>query len=107
MHVTNIKDKLITERFYEMIKNCNTLRKVRIHGVHHIEACLEVIETNKNVKQWELEVHSKDITPSIKNRINSMLSKRNDNSLIIEGDNISEHIPLITQLFEVSPVSDC
>ena len=105
LNVTNIKSELMTSKFYDMIKNCHSLRSVEFAGIDDVHAQLDVYEANLHVKTWTLSFEEEVVTDSVKERLTTMFSDRNDNSLLVFTDSdILDDIPQIKQTFKLSPV---
>lgn len=106
--IKEIKDGLITDAFYKILKTCQTLRQVQFLSCDDVNSQLDVIESNHNVKKLVSEIMFYEATEEVKQRIQKIISQRNDNSLFVlnkEGE--LDDIPQISQLFNISPVSDC
>ena len=86
--------------------NCNSLRSVTFNHISDIKAQLDVIQANHNVKQWVLNLAHVDITKSYGERLQQILSEKNDNSLVVyKAQKKVSKIPQSTQLFKILPVS--
>ena len=69
---------------------------------------LDAVEANLNVKQWAIAYEDYKNADSAKQRLKTMLLSRNDNSLFVYNkfEEIND-IAKISQVFKISPVSDC
>ena len=97
----------MTPKFYDMIYSCSSLRYAKFFEIHDAHDWLDAVEANTNVKQWHIRFKHTDITDCVKERLQAMLSIRNDNSLIVyETEREYDEIPQTSQQFLISPVSD-
>ena len=72
-----------------------------------MEAQLDTIEANPNVKQWTCNFGYISIPEYVKERLRKIIIDRNDNSLFLENYKGKIDIAQITQQFRISPVSYC
>ena len=103
--VNSVKPQLLTTEFYDKIKQCQSLRSVKFIDIHDVDSQLDVIESNSNIQQVYLKLYDYLITSSIKERIKELQSVRDDNSLFIVDNDKLEDICLISQIFNISPIS--
>ena len=73
LYLWNVKEELLTTEFYDMIKNCHSLRSVTFIENEHAHTQLDVIEGNSNVNQWIIDFRLGDIDKSVKERVQEIL----------------------------------
>ena len=100
-----VEPQLITTEFYDKIKQCKSLRRVKFINITDVDSQLDVIESNSNIQKAYVQLHRSHITHNVKERVRKLLSRRNDNSFFIVDDDVFEDIPLISQIFNISPIS--
>ena len=95
----------MTPEFYNKIKTCHSLRYVKFDKLDNANVQMDTIEANSNVNQWILKLKHNTITQKVKNRLQNMLSKQNDNSLFVHSkESKLNSIPQITQTFKILPL---
>ena len=101
----NVQPRHMTTQFYDMIKNCDSIRKVEFYKIQDAHAQLDAVEANQNVKQWTIDYDLRTISEDVKERLSTMLSDRSDNSLFLQyyGELLND-IPQISQQFKISPI---
>ena len=108
LNISYIASELMTDRFFNKIKNCYSLRSVVFTMIDNAHAQLDAVETNLNVKKWTIKFKDDTISECVKERLTKMLLDRNDNSLFIDNKRKAfADIPQKTQMFKISPVSYC
>ena len=106
--VSGVGSKLMASQLFDKIKHCHSLQCVKFNDINDAHGQLDVIEANLNVKHWTIDFENKTISTSAKERLQKMLSDRNDNSLIVSSKNGElNDIPQISQQFKISPVIYC
>ena len=106
LEVRYLKEDYWTSDFYDKIKNCKSLRRVKFISLHGADAQLETISSNFNIKQSELEFRECDITESIVEKVDELLSEKNDNSVFVHDNEKFKSISKISQIFNISPILD-
>ena len=104
LDISRLDKNLATAKLYCIIANSKSLRSVKLCWNEDLDAQLQVIETNYNVKQWSLEIDYKYQNDEYKEKIQSLLA-RNDNSIILRGNGV-KLVSQMTQFFEIWPISD-
>ena len=97
---------ITSSNLYDKVRHCKSLRTVKFIQLNNPDAQLEIINSNSNIKQTELEFRKCDITESIVEKVDELLSQRNDNSVFIYYDEKFKNVSKISQIFNISKISD-
>ena len=100
----NQRDKYGTKNVYKRILDWKSLRTVKLINQQNFEAELDIIGKNPFVKQWILDHSFPKIYKKYIDKLQSLILKKNDNSICIKNcDEIEHDVPILSQTFEISP----
>ena len=68
------------------MKTCESLRKVHFDSREDVHSQLDVLEANSKVVKWNLKINPDHVTESVKERLQKILSERNDSSVYIYNE---------------------
>ena len=98
-----MKTTLMTSAFYEEIKKTHSSIHVKLDSIKGVDDLLDAVEANLNARQCIIDFGDVDINDDVKERLQDILSIRNDNSLVFYSSKGQlDDIPLCSQLFKIS-----
>ena len=98
-------NRMMKSQFINNIKNCHSLRSVNFNNIWDLEAQLDAVEANQNVKKWTIKLDKEAIIGGQCARLQKMISNMGYNSLYVSsyGTPIDDYL----QQFRIYPVSYC